>query len=262
MNSEIENVEAALKFLDDIEKSNYSDKHISQTGEKIPQSEEVDVLVKDLISEGSFIYNKIRNEVLSEPRFKIGEKTLFIYIDYYPGLTTGGYGNEIITNSLRFNPVRDKLRTIKGVVLTCKEHHKVSSIDGSDPTDSFDGFIFTDENGLTWFNQYPFAFSESITSNNLNYVATNNHRDWNRVDNINSYESNNDSIVTADIIYRFCDISENRKNITPKEYLDKVEDFKQLVEKTINESDFEIIIKQLGTSTRNIKVKTIVPKTE
>ena len=55
------------------------------------------------------------------------------------------------------NPETSKISSISVLSLKCKEHHKVAW--GQDPKDEkkYDGYLFEDDSGKVWSNQYPTA---------------------------------------------------------------------------------------------------------
>lgn len=86
------------------------------------------------------------NKEPSKTRFTVGEAVVFVHIDFVPGRMRFG---------TRYFPWEDELREIKVVRLTCKEHHTVPGEWDDKP--QHDGFVFMDDNGEVWHNQYPAA---------------------------------------------------------------------------------------------------------
>jgi hypothetical protein len=93
------------------------------------------------IGDGQYYFKKV-----TKMRYNVGEKTVFIDIDYVA--TTPRFG-------ALYLPWEDTLKGIDLLMLTCAEHHKVT--DGYSDQLDCDGFVFTDDNGVKWNNQYPSA---------------------------------------------------------------------------------------------------------
>lgn len=82
-------------------------------------------------------------------RYNVGSKSLFMRINY-------------TASSPRFAalylPWEDKLHSIKLLPLLCTEHHKVNwRYDDTGQEPKHDGFVFKEESGRVWHNQYPIA---------------------------------------------------------------------------------------------------------
>lgn len=93
-------------------------------------------------------------------RYTVGEKTAFIGIDFKP-------------NSPRFgrlyHPWEDELLEVKILLLTCEQHHRVPG--QWDNEIKYDGFIFKDEEGRQWNNQYPQAVYGQISTDRDQMVS-------------------------------------------------------------------------------------------
>ena len=79
-------------------------------------------------------------------RYDVGETSVFIYIAYK--IATPRFGRLYL-------PWEDELRSINILPLTCIEHHRVPG--EWDDKIEHDGFVFQDEQGQRWANQYPRA---------------------------------------------------------------------------------------------------------
>jgi hypothetical protein len=89
-------------------------------------------------------------------RFQVGQ-----LIIGYSFLIRMNYGKEIWTTSNIFNHPRLKVRFI---VLECIEHHKVPITYADDRMG--DGYIFKDQDGNTFNNQYPIASYGQVSDDN------------------------------------------------------------------------------------------------
>ncbi|BCG50189.1 hypothetical protein [Ralstonia phage RP13] len=88
-------------------------------------------------------------------RFNVGQKIPFVTIQF----ERANGVKEMTGFSGLYQPWDHKLINIHVVMLECKEHHKVPNYwDNSTPPKlDCDGFIFTDDEGTRWLNQYPRA---------------------------------------------------------------------------------------------------------
>lgn len=78
-------------------------------------------------------------------RYEVGKTYAFIRVDFIP--------KQKRFSSL-YLPGIDELKGIHVAKMTCVEHHKVKTRYGDEEVD---GFIFKDETGKIWYNQYPIA---------------------------------------------------------------------------------------------------------
>lgn len=82
-------------------------------------------------------------------RYTPGEDYLFVYIDYEPA--SPRFGGTYL-------PWTDKLNSIKIIKVCCEEYHPVRyEFDADDAEPKYQGFIFRDEEGTVYHNQYPRA---------------------------------------------------------------------------------------------------------
>lgn len=82
-------------------------------------------------------------------RYNVGSKSLFMRINY----TASAHRRVAI-----YLPWEDKLHSIKLLPLLCTEHHKVNwRYDDTGQEPKHDGFVFREESGRVWHNQYPIA---------------------------------------------------------------------------------------------------------
>lgn len=207
-------------------------------------------------------------EVIREKnkRFNVGDKILFIYIEFFKmihfGSLAGNYDSEICTDANKFNPCEDAIRDIKGKVLTVKEHHKVFyEFDDKSKEPEYDGFVLVDGDGNLWKNQMPYA----------SYTQTSNDADW-LCDNSSSlklnaeetydvregYEWPWDTMCHCGVLLDRCSIREERLLLVSEEVKEKINKFKDSLIKIIDESDYKVIITYFGKS--RFPITKIVPK--
>lgn len=94
------------------------------------------------------------NQTKSSTRFNVGEVEYFINVDYK-------------MNELRFGnmyiPWLDTLNGFHVLKLTCAEHHMVPWDQDPKEEKKYDGYVFKDDEGTSWHNQYPRASYGQIT---------------------------------------------------------------------------------------------------
>lgn len=84
-------------------------------------------------------------------RFTVGESIPFVHVKFqFQNGETNADGLGFST----FYPWHHRLIDIDFLMLKCTEHHNVPV---SDSVSTSDGFIFTQDNGNIWHNQYPVA---------------------------------------------------------------------------------------------------------
>lgn len=111
-------------------------------------------------------------------RFQVGQQVTFIHVKF-------------TSNQPRFNniylPWCDTLNEVKVKVLTCAEHHLVAG--EWDNEIRYDGFIFhdTENDDHPWFNQYPRAAYDQI-STEQDYMV---HKGYRDVKEVESWEIEN-----------------------------------------------------------------------
>lgn len=92
-------------------------------------------------------------------RFTVGKQYPFFFMQYVMHGVTDPASTRKCLNGMgpQFLPWRDK--AIKGHVemLTCIEHHRVPDAHDPEGERTCDGFIFKDNEGNLWYNQYPHA---------------------------------------------------------------------------------------------------------
>lgn len=81
-------------------------------------------------------------------RYEIGEKIPFLFLEVDHNGKPPFFGP-------RYLPWDHKLISVTIHLLECKEHHKVPNEWDEERKLKDDGFIFEDETGQRWFNQYP-----------------------------------------------------------------------------------------------------------
>lgn len=100
---------------------------------------------------------------MSDIRYEIGQQVPFVRVDYDP------CGNASFSGL--YLPWLHKLLAIHVDLLTCEEHHKVRwHYDHETDPAKYDGFVFRDQEGTRWFNQYPYA-NYGQTDDSANYRA-------------------------------------------------------------------------------------------
>jgi len=104
---------------------------------------------------------------MSNTRFSVGEKYLFIRVFYENG------ENRPWTPA--YCPWVDKDPEIFVTELECVEHHEVPNAHDPQEEKTCDGFIFKDANGNVWYNQYPTAHYGQISTDNDYLVRPHNH---------------------------------------------------------------------------------------
>lgn len=107
-----------------------------------------------------------KNEEAPAPklRFTVGEDYFFINVDFKKG--EGSFFP-------LFQPWNgDTVTKIEIVKLHCAEHHRVRwDCDENDAEPKYDGFVFTDDTDMRWYNQYPSA-SYGQLDDSANWIAT------------------------------------------------------------------------------------------
>lgn len=80
-------------------------------------------------------------------RYTLGQHVLFLRVNFSGPVRFGSV----------FLPWEDTLKSIETYRLICAEHHAVA--DQQDPNEEkkYDGFVFVQEDGTRWHNQYPKA---------------------------------------------------------------------------------------------------------
>ena len=94
-------------------------------------------------------------------RYQVGSDYYFIHVAYTAG-------DSAVRMTDLFLPWQDELHEIRVRKLTCKEHHKVPG--DWDDEKKYDGFIFVDEDGAQWNNQYPVASYGQIDTSRDRFV--------------------------------------------------------------------------------------------
>ena len=217
--------------------------------------------------------DKVHEEIEKTGRFSVGEKLLFTRIHFKYDKDSN---REIASNAHCFNPVRDELIKIEGVILTVKEHHKVRlDYDQKDATPTYDGYILLDEKtGELYNNQYPYA-SYGQTSDTANWTAdlqdnlifkTNEDGSFVKTDDdryipLNEregYADLTDTLFYIGSVFDKCNISEDRCLLISEDVVNSLNEFKGIITNIIDTSGFEIQWKTIGKN--NFKVSQIVLK--